>query len=231
MVYCHRVLQSILQLTQKSCRLNIYYMYVVTAHRGVHSRNSQVLFNCVKSKEHLSALTCRNLLATRMLSKDVNLDDEFTVIYKLPFIRALRSFSRVKILQTAITVASIPPLLYCYNSDIISLYATMYSLSLAGFATLMLYSTSFYSRRIIGVMAINTDLTMLRVSHLTFWGHRVDFTIPVVNVVPSLEVGDRPHETLRKFKKYGSDELMYYTLRFGYILDKEKFEYVFGALT
>ncbi|XP_077989365.1 transmembrane protein 186-like [Glandiceps talaboti] len=153
---------------------------------------------------------------------------EYTVIYKLPFIRALRSFSRVKLAQTAFTILLLPPLAFMKMEGIISSDTLKYSVYLAVLAMVLLYSMSYFLRRIIGVMAVNNKMDVLRVSHLTFWGRRHNFEVPISDVKPLTEVGDKQIETLRKFQLYSSNQTLYYTLRFGLVTNREKFEAVFG---
>ncbi|KAJ1097864.1 hypothetical protein NDU88_002980 [Pleurodeles waltl] len=154
--------------------------------------------------------------------------DQFKLIYRFPGIRFCRTLSRLKLMQTSITLILLPPVYYLYWLGDLSYTSTVYSTGIAVFATVMLYSISYYLRRIIGMMYLNEAGTIIKVSHLTFWGQRNDRVLPVENVMALTETGDNQNEILLQFKQYNSPEVLYFTVRFGQIMDKNKFVHVFG---
>ncbi|KAM8934188.1 transmembrane protein 186 [Pelodytes ibericus] len=155
--------------------------------------------------------------------------DNFTPIYKLHGITFCRSISRLKIFQTALTVLLLPPVYYYYLQGQVTYSGLLYCSGTAIFACIMLYCMSYYLQRIIGMIYLNETGTTVKVSHLTFWGKRRDLFIPATDVKTFTETGDHKQETLLQFRRYSSPEVLYFTTRFGYVLNKEKFCMLFGA--
>ncbi|XP_029431978.1 transmembrane protein 186 [Rhinatrema bivittatum] len=155
---------------------------------------------------------------------------QFTLIYRFPGIQFCRGFSRLKLLQTSITVLLLPPVYYFYWTGQASLESLLYSTGIALFAGGMLYSISFYLRRIIGMIYLNEVGSTIKVSHLTFWGRRKDIFIPIENVMTLAETGDHKGEILLQLKRYDNPMVLYFTIKFGKVVDKEKFLHVFGRV-
>lgn len=156
--------------------------------------------------------------------------DQFRLIYRFPGIKYCRAVSRLKLLQTALTVAALPPLWLLGWQNHVTQAQCLYSTGIAGFAAVMLYGMSFYLRRIIGLMYLNEDGTLLRVAHLTFWGKRRDIDCPVETVMTLSDIGESSGQFLLQFRQHGREEFFYFTLRFGQVLDPEGFVKVFGAV-
>ncbi|GIX85697.1 transmembrane protein 186 [Caerostris extrusa] len=87
-----------------------------------------------------------------------------------------------------------------------------------------------YFRRLIGIISISKDGKSVKISHLTFWGRKRDVIVPLEDIVPLTESGCSPNDAYVKLVRFSSKETLYMTLRFGNILDKTKFEFVFGSL-
>nr|XP_033770845.1 transmembrane protein 186 [Geotrypetes seraphini]XP_033770846.1 transmembrane protein 186 [Geotrypetes seraphini] len=155
---------------------------------------------------------------------------QFTLIYRFPAIRFCRALSRLKLLQTSITVLLLPPVYYFYVMGQASYESLLYSFGIAIFAGGMLYCLSYYLRRIIGMIYLNKAGTILKVSHLTFWGRRNNIFIPVENVMTLMETGDDKGEMLLLFKRYDSPAVLYFTIKYGHIVDRERFLQVFGGV-
>ncbi|XP_018091765.1 transmembrane protein 186 isoform X2 [Xenopus laevis] len=161
---------------------------------------------------------------------DISNTKEFTLIYRFPGIKYCRAISRIKLLQTALTVLFLPPMYYYYFQGQVTGFCVAYSSGIALFAGVMLYCLSFYLRRIIGMMYLNAAGTTLKVSHLTFWGRRRDMYIAADDVKVLSESGDHIREVVRQFKRYSIPDTMYFSLHFGVVVDKEKFMRLFGNL-
>ncbi|XP_020828593.1 transmembrane protein 186 isoform X1 [Phascolarctos cinereus] len=156
--------------------------------------------------------------------------EKFQMIYRFPGIRFCGSLSRVKILQTGITMAILPPGYYCYMQGLIPLDCLFFTGGVASFALAMLYWISHFFRRLVGILYVNEAGTVLRVAHLTFWGRRQDTYCPVANIIPVSETSEHPFGVFLKIRQYDGDQTFYLTLRFGHILDKKCFVQVFGNL-
>ncbi|XP_054247244.1 transmembrane protein 186 [Indicator indicator] len=156
--------------------------------------------------------------------------EEFKLVYRFPGIKYCRVLSRLKLLQTATTMVMLPPITYLYLQDQVSQSVLLYTSGIALFAGAMLYTMSYFLRRIIGFIYLNESGQTVRVAHLTFWGRRNDVYCPKETVVPLDEVGDSKGELLLQFKRYNSRDILYFTIKYGQIVDRQKFTQIFGEL-
>ena len=165
------------------------------------------------------------------LSKYCDLSTQkYSVIYKLPHIKLLSGVSRLKLLQTAITVVILPPVYYLYFQGTVDYFLVSYSTGIALFAGVMLYTASHFLRRVVGMMYLDSSGTTLKVSHLTFWGKRHDMYVPVSDIMTIGDAGDAVGEPILKLRRFSTPRTMYFSLRFGQVVDKRAFEKVFGFL-
>ncbi|KAF7643236.1 hypothetical protein LDENG_00242670 [Lucifuga dentata] len=155
---------------------------------------------------------------------------KYTMIYMLPHIKLLRAVSRLKLLQTAITFLILPPVYILYLQGDVPAFLASYATGIALLAGVMLYSASHFVRRVVGMMYLDASETTLKVSHLTFWGRRHDIYLPVSDVMTVGDAGDSVGEPILRLKRYSSTQTLYFSTRFGRVVDKEGFEKVFGTL-
>ncbi|KFQ76412.1 Transmembrane protein 186, partial [Phaethon lepturus] len=153
---------------------------------------------------------------------------EFKLVYRFPWIKYCRVLSRLKLLQTVTTMVVLPPICYLYLQDQVSHGILLYTTGIAFFAGAMLCGMSYFFRRIIGLIYLNETGRTVKVAHLTFWGRRNDIYCPIETVMTLDEVGDRRGELLLQFKRYNSTDILYFTIKFGQIVDKQKFMQIFG---
>ncbi|KFQ02107.1 Transmembrane protein 186, partial [Leptosomus discolor] len=156
--------------------------------------------------------------------------EEFRLVYRFPWIKYCRVLSRLKLVQTATTVVMLPPICYLYLQDQVSQNILLYTTDIAIFAGAMLYGMSYFFRRIIGLIYLSETGRTVRVAHLTFWGRRNDIYCPTETVMTLDEVGDSKGELLLQFKRYNSTDVLYFTIKFGQIVDRQKFAQIFGEL-
>lgn len=152
----------------------------------------------------------------------------YSMIYNLPHIKLLRAVSRLKLLQTAITVVLLPPVYVLYFLGHTTFFLVSYTTGIALLAGVMLYTASHFVRRVVGIMYLDPSQNTLRVSHLTFWGKRHDFHLPVADVMTIMDAGDSPNELILKLKRYSTPETMYFSTYYGQVVDRQGFEKVFG---
>ncbi|XP_015273051.1 PREDICTED: transmembrane protein 186 [Gekko japonicus] len=155
---------------------------------------------------------------------------DFRLIYRFPGIRYCRALSRLKLLQTAFTVLVLPPIWFLHWQDQVTQAQCLYSTGIACFAGFMLYAMSYFFRRIVGLMYLKRDGTVLRVAHLTFWGRRREVDCPIETVMTLDDAGGDRNELLLCLKRYGEGQFFYFTLRFGQVVDEEGFLRVFGRV-
>ncbi|CAL1601785.1 unnamed protein product [Knipowitschia caucasica] len=159
-----------------------------------------------------------------------NATQSYSMIYSLPHIKFLRAVSRLKLIQTGITLAILPPVYYSYLQGDLSMFVVGYATGIAGFAGVMLYTASYFSRRVVGMMYLDSSQETLKVSHLTFWGKRTDRFFPVSDVMTIADTGDSTSETILRLKTYSSPETFYFSTNYGRVVDRDGFEKVFGKL-
>ncbi|KAM4594826.1 transmembrane protein 186 isoform 1-T1 [Fundulus diaphanus] len=199
------------------------------------TRASSLLSGCFQPRSaHTPMLqSCWGTLAPKVTScvrySDLS-TQKYSIIYTLPHIKLLRAISRLKLLQTAITVVILPPVYILYFQGGASSFLVGYSTGIALFAGVMLYAASHLFRRVVGMMYLDPSRTTLKVSHLSFWGKRQDVYLRVSDVMTIGDTGDSATETILKLKRYSSPETFYFSTRFGRIVDKDGFEKVFGSL-
>ncbi|XP_066510870.1 transmembrane protein 186-like isoform X2 [Hoplias malabaricus] len=154
----------------------------------------------------------------------------YSLIYAFPAIKGLRALSRLKLMQTGITAALLPTVFFFYLQGQASITLLTYTTGIATFAAVMLYVISYYIRRVVGMMYLDSTHTKLKVSHLSFWGHRRDIYLPVSDVMTLGDTGDSPGESILQLKRYSCSDTFYFSPRLGLVVDKHSFEKVFGTL-
>ncbi|XP_077379696.1 transmembrane protein 186 [Festucalex cinctus] len=155
---------------------------------------------------------------------------KYDMVYKFPHMKLFRAVSRLKLLQTGVTVIILPPVYILYFMGDAPLFLVTYSTGMALFAGVMLYTASHFFRRVVGMMYLDSSHNTLKVSHLTFWGQRHDIYMPVSDVMTVADTGDSANETILKLKRYSTPQTLYFSTRFGQVVDKQRFEKVFGSL-
>lgn len=156
-------------------------------------------------------------------------EEKFTMIYKLPYIKFIRAVSRLKLLQTTITVAILPPVFILYYQGDVSFFLVSYTTGIALLAGVMLYTASHFFRRVVGIMYLDSTQTTLKVSHLTFWGRRHDIFMPVSDVMTIGDTGDSVNETILKLQRYSNPQVFYFSTQYGRVVDTQGFQKVFGT--
>ncbi|GCB70660.1 transmembrane protein 186 [Scyliorhinus torazame] len=207
----------------KTCA--VVHLQAVKLHHKAHERH--LLAGGQIQQRHMSVESQEHRAQPKAKFTD---HEHFTTIYRFQGIRFLRAISQLKVLQTGITVALLPTVYYFYLQEQVQYAVLSYITGLSGFAIAMLYSMSYYLRHFIGMLYLNDSGTILKVSHLTFWGRRNDFYVPVKDVMPLGDTGDAVNEIILQFKQYNSTEVFYFTIKFGKVVDKQKFLQVFGGI-
>ena len=169
--------------------------------------------------------TPRRLCNTQQVNKS-----EFTEFYRFPYIVTLRVISRLKLYQTVITLVACPSLAIAHYMELVDLNSVLYFTAISLVAVVMLFVITYYLRRAIGIIGVNQDLTQVRVSHLTFWGHRRDVIHQVQDVVPISETTDQISQPYVTLKFYNSKDFYFYSIRYGNIVNRKLFEHVMGKI-
>lgn len=217
-VLLRRLTSHFLSSTKGSCLLTGRIHYGVQPHSPGHTAIQQSFHGPLLPK--ITGLVRYSDLSA----------EKYTMIYSLPHIKLLRAVSRLKLLQTAITVVILPPVFFFYLQGDVPFFLVSYTTGIALFAGVMLYTASHFFRRVVGMMYLDPSQTTLKVSHLTFWGRRHDIYLPVSDVMTIGDTGDSVNETILKLKRYSSPQTLYFSTHFGRVVDKQGFQKVFGTL-
>uniref|UniRef100_A0A8C6WD09 Transmembrane protein 186 n=1 Tax=Nannospalax galili TaxID=1026970 RepID=A0A8C6WD09_NANGA len=156
--------------------------------------------------------------------------EKFYMVYRFSAIRSLGYVSRLKLAQTALTVLALPVGFCWYSQGLMTLNSIYLMGGISSFALAMLCWMSHYFRRLVGILYVNESGTVLRVAHLTFWGWRQDTYCDVSDVKPLSESKDQVQDVFMRIQQYSGKQTFYLTLRYGRILDRERFSQVFGNL-
>lgn len=199
-------------------------------------KGSRQLTGWIPNVEKPTRQTPINQDLSRCLSPRINAcarycdlsSQKYSLIYSLPHIRILRVVSRLKLLQTGITITILPPVFYLYLQGDVSSYKVCYATGIAVFAAVMLYTISNILRKVVGMMYLDSSQTTLKVSHLTFWGKRQDIYLPVSDIMTIGDTGSSGNERILKLRRYSSPHTLYFSPYYGRVQDQDGFEKVFG---
>ncbi len=158
-------------------------------------------------------------------------DDHYDAVFRFPFIVVLRLISRLKLLQTGLTLLVVPPAVYQYHLGLLSDYVFHSVVSVATIAGLMLYVMSAYFRYVVGVISLHKTDDIVRFGTLSFWGNRRNVYVPVKEIVPLSELIDSPTDVYVKLRRYNDPKWkMLLVSRGGVIVDKKKFLHILGSV-
>ena len=149
----------------------------------------------------------------------------YSQIYRFPWIVHVHTLCRVKILQTAIVVGAIP-ICALYAVDEIQSF-----LFVGGFTLFMLYLMGEVCRRFVGIVHYHPVKKRVCISHLNFWGKRVDSFYDLPDVVPLTDSETNLNDIYAVARIYSEPKRRFWiSLRYGKVLNNELFEEVFGDI-
>lgn len=185
--------------------------------------------------KHLAAsfssfLTASKHTAIQDSAQTGSTDIQFTVFYRFPYIVAARFIQRLKLYQTGVVVAAVPPTIYCYKIGAIGFEPCMAVVGASTLALTMLYIATNFFQRVVGLVAISSDQKLVRLSHLKFFGGRNDVIVPADDIVPLSDIDERPDDLFVKVRRYSTSDTLYMTLLYGRIENAETFKHVFGTI-
>ncbi|KAK5866231.1 hypothetical protein PBY51_020438 [Eleginops maclovinus] len=219
-VLLRRATFHILSYTRGSCLLTGRISYGVQPHSSARFIHTPILQNFQGPLiPKITALVRYSDMTT----------EKYTMIYNMPHVRLLRAVSRLKLLQTAVTMVTLPPVYFFYLQGDVPFFLVGYSTGIALFAGAMLYTASHFFRNVVGRMYLDLSQTTLKVSHLTFWGRRNDIYLPVSDVMTIADTGDTVKEKILKLKRFSTPQTLYFSTHFGRVVDKQGFKKVFGT--
>jgi hypothetical protein len=129
-----------------------------------------------------------------------------------------------------LTVAAVPAGAYLYEAGMLSGYSVSTFLGIASLATVMLYIMSTFFRRIVGIISFNSKENLVRISHLTFWGHRKDRTVNLSQIVPLSDMSVKPNDIFQEIRFYDDPLRFYWFHRHGKNTNPAALQSLFGKL-
>lgn len=156
---------------------------------------------------------------------------DWTPIYRFKSVKWVGFVARMKIWQTALVVTCVPFCYYLVRNGEMDDHVFRLSANLSIFAMLMLYVVTYFTQRVVGVISVSKDGATIRVGYLTFWGFRRDVMIPIDDVIPFSDMGDKPGDVYATIKLYSDPDFTLYLSRKKFtIVDEKVFLKVFGTL-
>lgn len=151
-------------------------------------------------------------------------------IYRLPLIRLVAAFNRLKVYQAIVTAAGTPLILALQNAGHVSgealgIYA---AIGVSGLMTLSL--GSFVTSNLIGFIYINDQEDQLKLAYVDFWGRRKESLVDIEDLLPDWEPKSKRRLGFYQPICLRTDEKQRYKLlhRFGVVTDPLLFEGLFG---
>ena len=138
-------------------------------------------------------------------------------------------FCRAKLYQTVIVTVYVPISLVSYYCGQMSLDNLLFYMQFFTFSTITLYIIGNLFKQLIGSVYLSDDGTKTQIAHLTFWGKRSDKIFDTRDFVHLKEINTM-NELYMRVERMSSEQPFYIILKFGGILNKEKFEKIFGSL-
>ena len=79
------------------------------------------------------------------------------------------------------------------------------------------------------MLSFNQREDIVRLSYLGFFGARKELYLPLHEIVPLSEMPDDPSDIYVKFTWAGAPRAFYLSIKYGHIIDKDKFRKVLGV--
>ncbi|KAJ8957435.1 hypothetical protein NQ318_004915 [Aromia moschata] len=172
---------------------------------------------------------CRSISIFANKYKQSNKTREtFTPVYKFPYIVPFSIINRLKIYQTGLTTAGIPAMVILNQLNYVASDAIYFTAILGISGCLTLYSLGFLTERFVGFIYYNEEKDIVKIAYIDFWGRRKDIEVPGEDIVPLNELPIAPMDVLfLTLRRFSTKETLRLNLRFGIILDKNKFKKMF----
>lgn len=101
---------------------------------------------------------------------------------------------------------------------------------LSTFSIVALYGFGQVFRRVIGSVYLSPDEKLVRISHLSFFGNRKEKICSLGSVHNLTDTNPDLEQIFLQVELQDPRTIYYFTLKYGGIMDYEKFEKIFGYL-
>ena len=149
------------------------------------------------------------------------------VLYNWPWTKHFRFISRCKMYQSFGMTALLVPISYWYANGTIDTSTLVYSYVGVGGVTGVFVAVSQLFTRFVGELALTPERQELRISTLTFMGHRRDRLVPLDHVIPALDSTCRI-KSFKRLEVVDSKDVYWYSLKHGRVLDWSALKEVLG---
>lgn len=92
----------------------------------------------------------------------------------------------------------------------------------------MLYVVSAYIRKIIGIIDIDGNEEIIRISHLSFWGKKVISLEKISNIQPITDTNQMVNDIFCLVRTYDKENIWYIKVQRNYISNPDGFATIFG---
>lgn len=150
-------------------------------------------------------------------------------MYRFPYIRGVGIINRLKVYQTALSGFAIPITAVLHEANVINSDIVLATLGLSLSGCMFFYSLGTFTNKLIGNVYIHNETNKVRIAYLNFWGNRQDVILDINDITP-YDKSRFPILSENLYKKYltiSSDEIFKINIKYGEVLDNERFNKVF----
>lgn len=97
-------------------------------------------------------------------------------------------------------------------------------------ATLALHTLGILFYNLVGALYLHSDGETVKISHLDYLGRRIDIICPKDDIIPFSDFGDNVNDPFVFIRRYTDSQKLRLSLRFGKVIDDERFKIVFSNL-
>ena len=160
--------------------------------------------------------------------------DGFVTVYRFPFIGPLAQLNKIKRHVFIIQSAAVP-LVAALSYAGVAIPDFGWILLTTGFLFCMkLYLLGYLTKNFVGMVYTSSDLSLVQIAYIDFWGRRKDDVFPTNDLIPLSELPrgflDTLFIQLRRYSKPGGDGLYKLNLYNGKITDIDRFSNIFGKV-
>ncbi|CAN8029951.1 unnamed protein product [Ixodes persulcatus] len=156
-------------------------------------------------------------------------DQKWTTIFHYPHIKSIRMLIRVKVYQTIGTLVVSPVLVAAEYMNWLNTDFSQAAVVLSFTASFVLLAMGYLAERVVGVMYVNEDRSLLRVGHMDFWGNRHDHVFRTKDVAEFADSGQHWSALYITLRRYSApNDPLYLSLKHGGIVEDKLFREVFG---
>ncbi|CAF0890591.1 unnamed protein product, partial [Didymodactylos carnosus] len=155
--------------------------------------------------------------------------EDFYLIYRFPYQVQLRQIQFIKLGQCFGLAVFLPYYTYAYYLGTVTTFNFYLGLGIVGMSLVSLFSFGYFATRLICYLYTTPLCERVIITYVDFFGRRTDMEIPTIDIVPINEI-ETPDRFFLPFKRYSLQGIMYYSLKWGDIFDRPRFNRVFSGI-